>query len=689
MVLRSWRHYLVTIAVLSMLAVACNDEESNNANNGTDAGEDVVEDVSDDTGDVDDDGGLTTEQRDCDSLMTERCALPWPSNKYLVEDTEMETGYRLQFGETSLIENERGQVASPDIFDHLDGYSVGSAILTVFPNVDISNMASERDMAPSLEDDSQTVLLELDDAGEPVRRIPHWVEFDKNWDADEDPPGERTLFLRPGEILKEGTRYAVAFRNLEDTDGNAIERSEAFQALVDGETQDDPALSPRQSRFDEVFSALESDGFDKASLTLAWDFTTYSSSAVHGRMLTVRDRGFDIAGESGPEMTITEVKEQTEEEDDHWWLEIEGTFETPRFTDYLEIDGQRGPVLNLDENDDPAQNAEDPAREPTFWIRVPHSAKDGTDHGLIQYGHGLLGSGEQVDGSFNGKIANDHKFIFFACNLAGMESEDVGNALKALQHVGVFPFMADRLHQGMLEFLLLARSMRERFAGLQEVTSRNISVNTDELFYSGISQGGIFGGTYLALSQDVTLGHLGVPGNNYSILLQRSVDFNGYFNALRTNYPATIDQTLAIEIIQLLWDQTDPVTYLRHITAEPFEGNDTSYALFAPAKGDYQVAVLTNEIAARSNIDIKLMENYGRDVYGIDPEPYPYTGSGVVLYDFGNPWPGTGNTPPEDELGDPHGKPRRADHHNQQMVHFFRNGGEIIDVCGGDACTPE
>lgn len=692
MLLRRWRLYLVALAALTLIGTACNNDDENNGPS-EDAGQDVVDNDTDDVADTQDaeqDGDdLTAEQRDCDSLMTQRCALPWPSNKYLVEDTEMETGYRLQFGETSLIVNERDQRASPDIFDHLDGYSVGSAILTVFPNVDINNMATERDMSPSVDDDSQTVILELDDSGNPVQRIPHWAEFDQNWDAEDDPADEKTLFLRPGVILKEGTRYVVAFRNLEDTEGNAIERSEAFQSLLDGDTQDDPVLGPRQERFDEAIAALEDDGFDPASLTLAWDFNTYSSSTVHNRMLKARDRGFDAAGASGPEMTITEVKEQTEEEDDHWWLEIEGTFETPRFTETGEIDGQRGPVLVLDDNGDPVQNSEEPTRNPTFWIRVPHSAKDGTAHGMIQYGHGLLGTGEQVDGSFNGQIANDHNFIFFACSLAGMADVDVGNALKALQHVGVFPFMADRLHQGMLEFLLLARSMRERFPGLEEVTSRNINVNTDELFYSGISQGGIFGGTYMALSEDVTYGHLGVPGNNYSMLLQRSVDFDTYFNALRTNYPATIDQTLALEIIQLLWDQTDPVTYLRHITAEPFEGNDPHYALFAPAKGDYQVAVVNNEIAARSGIDIALMDNYGREVYGVTPEPYPYTGSGVVLYDFGNPWPETGNKPPEDSLGDPHGKPRRADHHNEQMIHFFRNGAEIIDVCGGDGCTPD
>ncbi|MFT7624462.1 MAG: hypothetical protein ACI9WU_003650 [Myxococcota bacterium] len=38
--------------------------------------------------------------------------------------------------------------------------------------------------------------------------------------------------------------------------------------------------------------------------------------------------------------------------------------------------------------------------------------------------------------------------------------------------------------------------------------------------------------------------------------------------------------------------------------------------------------------------------------------------------------------------GCPHNLPKNAAHHSEQMVHFFRTG-EIIDVCGGDGCSPD
>ena len=101
------------------------------------------------------------------------------------------------------------------------------------------------------------------------------------------------------------------------------------------------------------------------------------------------------------------------------------------------------------------------------------------------------------------------------------------------------------------------------------------------------------------------------------------------------------------------------------------------------------MANLTVEIAARTDMDIALMADYGRSLYGVDETAYPHRGSGVVMYDYGNPWPEPGNVPPSDDLGDPHGKPRREPWHQQQMMHFFRNDAEIIDVCGGDGCTPD
>ncbi len=628
---------------------------------------------------------------DCDPLMGPGmpCSMPWPSSLYLKEDASRKTGYALRFGAASLPATQQGAAILPGPYNKLDGYSVGTPLLVIFPNVNASQMASEDHIERSL--DPAAPVLWFEDSGGTVKPVPYWVELD----GTELDPTLQTLIVRPAKILKEGTRYVVAFRGLRDRMGAAIAPSRAFQRLRDGQSGSVPLLAARQARFDKVFATLEAQGVKRDGLTLAWDFVTDSNEAVHGDLLRMRDDALTQAGTMGPAFSDIKVTTYvkvadggTHEVDANIALQVEGSFEVPNYLAPLELPGFSGSQLNRDGAGKVQANG---TRKSHFWVRIPYSALTGTPHGLVIYGHGLLGSGDQVRSDFNGKIANDHNLIFFAADLTGMAEDDQGPVIKILQDLGRFSSLADRLHQGMIEWVLLARGMRERLQTVPEVAAMSIKVNRDELFYSGISQGGIFGGTFVALSPDIVRGHLGVPGSNYSTLLQRSTDFKSFFGVVSSVYPASADQLLALSAMQLLWDATDPVTHYRHLSVEPYPGNAAHHVLLAPARGDNQVAPVTNEVLARSGLDVALMEHYDDDrmPYGVTPTPYPYTGSGIVLWHFGNPWPTPGNHPPmADQAGDPHEKPRRRDSHNEQMVHFFRTG-MIEDVCGGQSCWPD
>src|SRR5262249_50346475 len=149
-----------------------------------------------------------------------------------------------------------------------------------------------------------------------------------------------------------------------------------------------------------------------------------------------------------------------------------------------------------------------------------------------------------------------------------------------------------------------------RVGNLPELATYGITIEADELFYSGISQGGIFGGTVVAVSPDIDRGHLGVPGSNYSLLLGRSHDFETYYGVLRSHYSDTGQLGLILALLQLLWESTDPVSHYRHLSLEPHPGNNPKAVLMSPAKGDYQVAVLSNEILARSGLGVGLLQNY-------------------------------------------------------------------------------
>lgn len=624
---------------------------------------------------------------DCDPIDPSVCAFPWPSNYYLQRDAARRTGYSLTFGATSLPANVGGDHVDPRPLQRLDGYGVGTPIMTSFPNLDITAMATEEHMDRSMAPAAAALLYEVQ--GTTLQRVPYFVELD----SQEPMVARKILFLRPGVILKENTRYVVAFRDLRTTAGAAIAPSAAFQRLRDGMTAGDTALAPRQERFNEVFTLLEGAGVQRSTLTLAWDFHTGSSERIHGRLLAMRDDALMRVGPTGPRLvvdgttTFLPMRDSSGRPfDENIAVELTGYIEVPHYTRPRRLGSLLGWQMNVDGERPVASGT----RQARFWVRIPHSALGGAPHGLVLYGHGLLGSSEEVRAGYNGRIANTHNLIFFASNLTGMSEEDLSSVFATLRDVSNFTSTTDRLHQGMTEWVLLARAVREQLGSLPEVASRNIRVNRDELFYSGISQGGIFGGTFMAVTPDVTRGHLGVPGNNYFTLLHRSRDFTGYFEGLRRAYPSTADQAVGLAYVQLLWDSTDPVSYLRHIHQEPFPGNTAHEVIIAPARGDYEVAVFTNEIAARSDIGIPLMQNYDdvRRPFGIAQAPYPRRGSGVVLYNFGNAWPAPGNIPPPDMNDNPHGLPRQRDWHQRQMVTFFRTG-EIVDTCGGDGCRPD
>lgn len=633
---------------------------------------------------------------DCDPINEGYCALPWPSNLYLKEDAGRVTGHTITFGETTL---PPGRTAvSPEAWNNLDGYGVSSPILFHFPSLDLSGLPNEHDMRGSWSGElGDAMLFRVEDEGS-LTRIPFWVERDLR-DTEE----HAVIYIRPAVILDEGARYIVALRDLKHLDGSAVERSPAFDKLVRNAGGGDPQLADRQARFNQVFDELETLGVERDGLTLAWDFNTMSGESLHGPMLRMRELALDALDGGGPEMRIETIDAKQNDDpnapnyDRTIAFDITGTFVSPWF---MKPDSQ-GHLFNTDDEGLIQQNG---TVERPFWIRVPYTAVgDGASPaGLMQYGHGLLGKGSQVRGSFNNRVASEYNYIHFASDWTGMSDPDLTAITTLLGSFGNFRWLSDNMHQGIIEFMVLAKGMVHTFPELDEVINAEIQVNTDQLYYNGISQGGIFGATYVAVSPDIDVGHLGVPGSNYSMLLQRSVDFDLFEGIFQISTRAPSSRAIVLAAAQTLWDMTDPASYYRHLEVDPFPGNNPKYVLLAPAKGDFQVTPLTNVIAANSLLGVAVMEGWGQDIshMGLNETPYttggqPYKGSGVVMYNLGNAWPAPGNITPvvgdtgldANGLGDPHGIPRYFPAHQEQMMHFLESGGEIIDVCGGNGCN--
>jgi hypothetical protein len=295
-------------------------------------------------------------------------------------------------------------------------------------------------------------------------------------------------------------------------------------------------------------------------------------------------------------------------------------------------------------------------------------------------------------------MADEQGFTACATDWTGFAEGDIGTAVTALEDFSNFPKMADRTQQGFLNTLFLGRLLRNPsgFASDPAFRVLGIPVLTGTVFYDGNSQGGILGGAVTALSNEWSRAVLGVPGMNYSTLLQRSVDFDTYKAILGPAYPSEMDRMLDFSIVQMLWDRAEANGYAAHMTSDPLPGTIPHTVMLHVAYGDHQVANITAEIEART-IGARVWQpglapGRSPDVvpfWGLLAAPDGWNGSVLVMWDAGTPTPPLGNLPPRPPTygDDPHEYPRRTPAAQVQKGRFLDPAGYFSDTCGGGPCV--
>ena len=623
---------------------------------------------------------ITVEHPDRCEVVGETCLLPFPSDALTVADGSTATGRRVNLSAESLPANADGTPIDPSRQNRNDGFSPGSAALVLFPGVDTeaSGLPPITDIAASLDPDSASVIVDAT-TGEVW---PHWAEIDSN--APDD--SRRGLFLRPAVNYPEGHRIVVGIRNLVDGDGAPFEPTDAFVAYRDRLETDVPEVEARRDSMEEVFATLEAAGVARDELQIAWEFTVISTGSLTGPLVHMRDDAFGALGDAAPGYTITNVEPRPDE----GRTVLEGTYEVPL---YLTDGGSAGSGLNLpDDPDLPTMNG---TFDAAFRCQIT-DASTGSDPGAgIVYGHGLLGSERQVTSAGPTLLASNHNYVVCGTALIGMAEDDVPNAIASLDDPGNFHTMADRLMQGHLNTLFLGRLMKHPDGFAADPAFRNEAgeplLDTGELYYYGISQGGIMGPVSTAISLDWDRGVFGVPGVNYSTLLNRSVDFDSFQLVLDPAFPDKLDQAQVLLVIQMLWDRGEGNGYVAHFR-EPLPGLDQKYGLIQGALGDFQVANVAMDVMARS-MGAAIGDGWAR-ARNTDVEPFwaieridsfPYDGSAAVMFDSGTPLPPITNTPPRDGV-DPHEDVRRAAAAYDQIAAFLQADGVVIDTCDGGPC---
>src|SRR5436305_6218551 len=143
----------------------------------------------------------------------------------------------------------------------------------------------------------------------------------------------------------------------------------------------------------------------------------------------------------------------------------------------------------------------------------------------------------------------------------------------------------------MLAFLYLGRAMDHPQGFVANPAFENaagapvIDTSIGRTYCDGNSQGGITGGALAAFLVDSDRASIGVPGMNYTTLLQRSTDFgrgtddectrplNGdlpsYACLVYKAYPSEADRHVVLSLMQMLWDRGEADGYAWHMTSDP------------------------------------------------------------------------------------------------------------------------
>jgi hypothetical protein len=609
---------------------------------------------------------------DCDPLVPSYCAFPFPNNVFTVADADSRTGRRLALSDTLIPDGKHDRSGPPDPWNRADGFSPGLGLMAHLPGATITGLADPLTIERSLAADSPTVIIDAATGD----RVPHFAELDVSA-AD---AARRTFTIRPVVRLKDATRYIVAIRDVVDADGKPLAPSPAFQALRDLlPMPDEPSVAARRPLYADIFNRLDDADIGRGDLQLAWDFTTASREHNTEGMLKMRDEALAMVGDDGPPYKITKI---TADPNPDVALIVEGMMTVPSYLDQPDQPSH----LVLGKDGLPTLNG---TADFVFTVVIPSSARM-TPAPALQYGHGLLGQGgEEIKYDYRVAFANKYNYALFAVDWIGMSESDYLHIANLVDEgrLGDFVTVVDRGQQGVLNSLLAMRLVTGALSKDPELQAKEgPMIKSDERYYHGNSQGGIFGTTYMALTTDVERGMLGVPGMPYSLLLNRSKDFDEFFVLLKNAFPDPLDLQLVLGLYQMLWDRTEPAGYAPYVRTDNLPGTPPHEVLLEVAIGDHQVSTLGAHILARSIGGVPNLAPTNRKIWGLEEMMGPLTGSAMIEYDFGLAPEPTTNIPPSDGE-DPHGKVRKDALAQKSLDQFLRTG-KIESFCDGP-CDPE
>lgn len=522
----------------------------------------------------------------CNPVIGDDCLTPFPSAFFERVDATSSTGMRVAIGDGMLPVGSNGMKLLPKRMNEKDGFSPATPFLVYFERgVDPTQLFGWKDPTPSLSPTSPVQVIEYDTG----KRVLAFAELDGNSTTSDS---RKALIIHPLVRLKPATRYVIALVGLRDAGGKALVPA-PFKALRD-QTTLSKSLEPWKARYDEIFAATAKAGVARGDLSLAWDVVTASDATSTGHLLKMRDYAFAqlTAGKLG--YTITSSTDGT---DPNMLKQILATVQVPSYL----ADETGESMMVFDANGDPKPGA---LVDVPIVINVPKCAATATKPlSVVTFGHGLFGNAKDtLSGGPAMAAANDLCTIFIGTDWIGLASEDIKRLPDLLtSDLNNFYVISDRLQQAQLNALVMTRLFLTKIKDDPALQVAGHAITDGAAtYYFGVSDGGIQGGTFMALTPDIVRGVLNVPGSEWTLMLYRSVDLGRFGGLLSLTYPDALDRQVAITITQSDWDYTDPLTFAPHLLANPLPGVPVKRILVQEALGDAQVANVSTRLLART-----------------------------------------------------------------------------------------
>lgn len=381
------------------------------------------------------------------------------------------------------------------------------------------------------------------------------------------------VILRPHTPLPPATQVAAAiFAPATSSDGSCIRPGAPLRALLSPETELGPGEEPDPlaPRYAEAAAAFGKELGDIAAMTV---FTTQSALATSQAVAE------DIASRPA--------------------AAFEGPWVCSADSERTRCDA--GITLNDYRDGDRVVPADD-ERVPLGAHTLPVSlwlpgAGDAGPYPLVVYGHGLGGDRSQ-GGSVSRFLAPEGLAIVAIDAVEhGDHPSRTAMPLPALDPLSLFAIqidppgisglvLRDNFRQSSYDKLQLVGSLLEH--GIDTDGDGAPEVDTDKLFYVGVSLGGLMGPEVIALTDAFRGALLSVPGGRITSIIRDSDLLSPVIDMMRPEGTSDRDVDTFFPILQTIVDAGDPAVWAPHMTERvaPAERHGLPQVLFQFALAD-------------------------------------------------------------------------------------------------------